>query len=71
MGRIKFIVVRTALYTHGYTVSLSVFGGDGVIHREEYDRLSWREAMDVQAAVADHFRPGLELMLGGVQESLF
>lgn len=71
MGRITFITVRTALYTHGYDVSVSVFGVVGVIHREAYDRLTWREAQQVQQAVTDHYRPGLELLVGGVQETLF
>lgn len=71
MGRIHFIVVRTCLFTHGYEVSVSVFGESGVMLRESYDRLSWREAQDVQTAVADHYRPGLQLMNGGIQDPLF
>ena len=71
MGRITFIVVRTALFTDGYSVEVTVFGNGGVMRRESYEKLSWREAQQVAEAGADHYRPGLELMVGGVQDSLF
>jgi len=71
MGRIRFITVRVALYKSGYDVTVSVFNDSEVIHREAYDQLSWREAEQVVEAVTDAYRPGLELMVGGVQETLF
>jgi len=71
MGRITFISVRIELHTTGYVVNVSVFGTEGVMLREAYDRLSWREALDVQHSVADHYRPGLQLMEGGIQHPLF
>lgn len=71
MGRIRFIVIRTELRSTGYKVDVSVFDDRAVIHREEYDRLSWREAQQVAEAAADCYRPGLELLHGGVQQALF
>lgn len=71
MGRIRFIVIRTELQRTGYAVQVAVFNELEVIHREEYDRLSWREAQQVADACQDAYRPGLELMAGGVQQALF
>lgn len=71
MGRIRFITVRLELSSTGYEVSVAVFDDHEVIHREAYDRLSWKEAQQVCDAVADAFRPGLELLNGGVQDTLF
>jgi hypothetical protein len=71
MGRIRFITVRIALSETGYQIRLSVHSDVEVIHREQYDRLTWREAMQVSDAVTDAYRPGLELMNGGVQLDLF
>lgn len=71
MGRIRFITVKVELTRNGYEVSLAVFDEHEVIRREAYDRLSWREAMQVCEACVDHYRPGLELLEGGIQETLF
>lgn len=71
MGRIRFITVRIGLEPTGYTVKVAVFNDVEVVHRDEYDRLSWREASSIADAATDAYRPGLELMAGGVQQSLF
>lgn len=71
MGRIRFITIRLGLQVTGYEVDVAVFGPEGVIRNETYTRLSWREAQQVVDAVEDHYRPGLELLDGGVQEPLF
>lgn len=71
MGRIDFITVRIALDPTGYSVAVAIFDRHEVMRRENYDRLSWREALQVVDAAADSYRPGLELLAGGVQESLF
>jgi hypothetical protein len=52
-------------------VAVSVFDAKEVIHRDHYVALSWREALQVIEAVTEHFRPGLELMAGGIQLGLF
>jgi len=71
MGRIRHTHIHVYLFTTGYAVECSVFDGETVIHREAYDRLTWREAEQVIDAVADAYRPGLELMVGGTQLPLF
>jgi hypothetical protein len=71
MGRIRFITTRISLYATGYSVRLAVFNEVEVIHHLEFDRLTWRETTDLVETLVDHYRPGLELMAGGVQETLF
>lgn len=71
MGRIRFITLKVELRESGYIVAVSVFDAKEVIHRDHYVALSWREALQVIDAVTEHFRPGLELMAGGIQLSMF
>lgn len=71
VGRIRFITIKIGLTEFGYEVSVAVFDDHEVIRREAYDRLSWREAQQVADACADAYRPGLELLSGGVQDTLF
>lgn len=71
MGRIVQTTVNVRLERTGYQVRVSVFDHSEVIHREQYDSLSWRESQQVADAVLDAYRPGLELLHGGVQDTLF
>lgn len=71
MGRIRSIAIRLVLHETGYVVELSVFDAESVILRERYDRLAWREAVQVVEALTDAYRPGLELLAGGTQIPLF
>lgn len=71
MGRIRFISMAVELSPSGFEVRLSIFSSAGVIRREAYDRLSWREARELTELLVDEFRPGTELLNGGVQPALF
>ena len=71
MGRIRHISIRIALRSDGYAVALGVFNEVEVIHRDTYDKMSWREATTLCEALTDAYRPGLELLAGGTQETLF
>lgn len=72
MGRIRSLSIRVALTDRGYSVRVAVFDGTpAVIETTEYGELSWREVLQVLDASADARRPGLELLAGGLQHSLF
>lgn len=71
MGRIRHTTLSFGLFDDGYWIRAVAFDTQGPISRVDAERMSWRELSQLLEDLADGWRPGVELLEGGTQETLF
>jgi hypothetical protein len=71
MGRIRHTTLAYGLLDDGYWLRAVAFSSEGPIAKTDCTQLTWRELAQLLEDLTDSWRPGVELMTGGTQETLF
>jgi hypothetical protein len=71
MQRIRHTTLAFGLGATGYWLRATAFGADERIRHLELSELTWRELAQMLEDLTDNWRPGVELLQGGTQDSLW
>jgi hypothetical protein len=71
MGRIRHTALNFGLSDDGYWLRAVAFGRQEPIARVELEKLTWRELSQVLEDITENWRPGVEILGEGIQETLF
>jgi hypothetical protein len=71
MGRIRHTTLAFGLANDGYWLRATAFNANEPIDQLACERLTWRELSQLLEDLTDNWRPGVELLEGGSQGTLF
>ena len=71
MHRVRHVTLAFGLLDTGYWVRCTAFDSETRVRQLDVDRMTWRECRELLELLPDEWRPGVELLDGGIQESLF